>query len=54
MGDAERILKEHESQIKLIAQKLYEYEYLTGEEINKLLNGENIDKKKIREVPPSI
>ena len=53
MQSTEKLLKDHEFGVKLISQKLFEYEYLTGDEIDKLLNGKEIDKKKVRELMSS-
>jgi len=50
MDKVEEILKQNEGEIKLIAQKLFEYDCLTGEDIIQILAGKRLKKPKIREV----
>ncbi|NQY81603.1 MAG: ATP-dependent metallopeptidase FtsH/Yme1/Tma family protein [Alphaproteobacteria bacterium] len=42
--DCWKILNEHENELHIIAKGLLEYETLSGDNINALLNGENINK----------
>ncbi len=47
----EEILKTHETQLRDVAQKLFEYEYLTGEEVTKIVEGKSLEKpKKVKQV----
>ncbi len=43
---AEKIIKENEEKLHRLAKALLEYETLTGEEIDKVLKGEKIEKRK--------
>jgi len=40
----EEILKMHETQVRDVAQKLFEYEYLTGEEVQKIIEGKPLNR----------
>lgn len=46
----EKLLREHEHEIKLISKNLFEYDCLTGEDIVKILSGKKLKKEKVRVV----
>jgi ATP-dependent Zn protease len=43
-------LKQNEGEIKLIAQRLFEYDCLTGKDIIQIFAGKKLEKAKIREI----
>jgi cell division protease FtsH len=52
-GEAKRILTDQAEQHKYLAEALLEYETLSGEEINKVIKGEKLDRPEDAPAPPS-
>ena len=51
-AEAEKILKENDNELEILAQALMEYETLTGEEIKEVLTGKKINRAEQTPVPP--
>lgn len=51
-AEAEKILKENDNELEILAQALMEYETLTGEEIKEVLAGKKINRAEQTPVPP--
>lgn len=51
-AEAEKILKENDNELEILAQALMEYETLTGEEIKDVLAGKKINRAEQTPVPP--
>lgn len=51
-AEAEKILKENDNELEILAQALMEYETLTGEEIKEILAGKKINRAEQTPVPP--
>ena len=51
-AEAEKILKENDNELEILAQALMEYETLTGEEIKEVLAGNKINRAEQTPVPP--
>lgn len=51
-AEAEKILKENDNELEILAQALMEYETLTGEEIKEVLSGKKINRAEQTPVPP--
>lgn len=51
-AEAEKILKEKDNELEILAQALMEYETLTGEEIKEVLAGKKINRAEQTPVPP--
>lgn len=45
----ERLLKEHESDVRSLSTALFLYDYLNKDEIEQVVKGESLEKKKVRE-----
>ena len=48
---ARKVLEEHREDLNLIANALLEYETLTGDEINQIMAGHDIERQKPSETP---
>ena len=48
------LLQKHENDVINVAINLYKYDYLNKEEIDKIVKGEKLDKKNVREFDPKI